>query len=104
MQINHYETLSVTELDINNEDTEINSLTDLPQNAIPENTTKNADVFAMNSIIEKFEARFALKLSSKDLLARQVVNDVFAFCSDVHSMKLELISTKLKEKFFFHFR
>ena len=57
------------------------------------------DTYEMNLAIKKFEAKFALKLFSKELLPQRVVNDMFGYSSDIHTMKLEVITTKLKEKF-----
>ena len=60
---------------------------------------KSTDIFALNQEIQKAEAMFALKLSSKNALSQEVVNDIFLFCSNIHEMKLELIQTRLDEKF-----
>ena len=90
------DSISLGDLDenVNNERVDMTILPDAP-----EDTLETVDIFALNLAIEKYEAKFALKLSSKHLLARTVVNDIFSFCSDIHAMKLDLITTKLKEKF-----
>ena len=57
------------------------------------------DINAIHTAIDRVEASFALKVSCKDLLPQDVVNDIFAFCSQIHSMKLEVITSELKELF-----
>ena len=49
---------------------------------------KSTDIFALNQEIQKAEAMFALKMSSKNALSQEVVNDIFRFCSNIHEMKL----------------
>ena len=76
---------------------ETNPLHDQP--TLPVQDSLNSSVFELSSNIEKFEASFALKLSSKYLLARNVIDDIFSYCANIHRMKLELITAKLNEKF-----
>lgn len=73
----------------------VDNLIDLP---IAQEVPK-VDINALHSAIEKAEASFALKVSSKNLLARHVVDDIFLFCSQIHSMKMEVITNELKEQF-----
>ena len=59
----------------------------------------HADISKLNSNIKKSECDFALKLSSKCLLSREVVNEVFNFCQGIHDLKMEFISAKLQKTF-----
>ena len=52
----------------------------------------------LNSTIKKSEALFALKCSSKYLLTREQVNDIFSFSGQMQSLKLELIKAYLHEQ------
>ena len=45
------------------------------------------------------EGLFALKLASKHLLPREVINDIMRFCGNIHSIKLECISSLLVKNF-----
>ena len=56
------------------------------------------NVYEINSSIQKQEALFALKLKSKHLLPREVINDIFAFCENIHASKVQLLSCQLEEK------
>ena len=82
---------SLTVADSDHEDQE--NATDQPD--LP----SNYDIIEMNNLIEKSEANYALKLSSKDLLSRQLVNEVFAQCANLHAMKLEFIENQLRRTF-----
>ena len=89
------------------EDVEPNSISDSDsshsdrehQIDLPVLQEQDNDIYAMNSLIEKTEAIFALKLCSKNLLPQEVVNDVFSFCAQIHEMKLELITKKLNDMY-----
>ena len=74
--------ISLADLDMNIERTN-NDFQAIPEANVPENTIKNIDISAMNLVIEKYEAKFALKLSSKHLLTREAINDIFTFCTDI---------------------
>ena len=52
---------------------------------------------SLNANIEKIEALFALKLTSKHLLSREVVNEVMSFCQNIHETKMSLITHHLKK-------
>ena len=60
-------------------------------------TTDN--LFKMNSIIKRNEALFALRLTAKASLSQEIVSEIFSFCEDIHKLKLEFITTKLKQDF-----
>ena len=57
------------------------------------------DLFKLKWVIEKNEALFALKLTSKYLLTREAVNDIFSFSRDIHSLKMEFITSKLEQSY-----
>ena len=52
-----------------------------------------------HSNIERREALFALKLTSKYMLTREAVADILTFCEDIHVSKTELIGEKLTQNF-----
>jgi hypothetical protein len=64
-----------------------------------ETSTFTPTSYSLNSTIEKKESLFALKLQSKHLLPREVINDILTYCGDVHSLKMECITSHLKENF-----
>ena len=84
------------ELDVNPEI--ISEINNLPLSQVSESVTAN-ELFHLNSIIAKNEALFALKLSSKYLLPREVVSDIFSFYRDSHSLKMEFITSKLNQTY-----
>ena len=61
-------------------------------------SSKITNVSNINNTIQKMEALFALKLSSKHLLSREVVDDIFSFCQEIHSTKMELLTSQAREK------
>ena len=57
------------------------------------------DMCEMSSKIEDIEALFALKVSSKHLLSREVVNEIFLFSEQIHARKIEYIKSHLLRNF-----
>ena len=49
--------------------------------------------------VKKSEGAFALKVSSKYTLSREVVNEIFSFSENIHSLKLDVILAQLKLDF-----
>ena len=45
------------------------------------------------------EALFCLKMTGKDMLAIDVVNDILEYCNAVHASKLKVITTQLKKDY-----
>ena len=85
------------ELDENSENN--NESNFIPNPNSNNKTVKSDDLFELNSVIEKNEALFALKLSSKYLLPIEVVNEIFSFNKDIHTLKMEFVTSKLKHSF-----
>ena len=57
------------------------------------------DIQELGNNIDYIESLFALKLGSKYLLPRDTINDIIKHCNNIHSMKMEYVSEKLKENF-----
>ena len=58
-----------------------------------------SQVLELNSIIEKMETLFALKITSKHLLSRDVVNEIMDFSNQIHSIKVKCITSQLRANF-----
>ena len=51
------------------------------------------------SALTHMEAIFCLKMTAKDMLAINVVNDILEYCNAVHASKLKVITTLLKKDY-----
>lgn len=75
---------------------------DIPEIHEEENVFTFEEIYAMNSEIEQNEAKFALKLSAKHLISREVISEIMSFCSEIHCLKMEFIKAQLHQKFANH--
>ena len=86
--------------DVESNSDELQETVDLALAQTQEKMVKShAEIAQLNAMIQSSEAKFALKMSSISLLPRHTVNDIFSFCDMIHQMKMELIVSKLENKF-----
>ena len=86
-----------------NSDSEIVDFSQLEGNAInidnePPNIA-STDLDTLDKLIQHTEGVFALKLDSKHLLPRHVIDEIMSFSNQIHELKLEYINEKLKQNF-----
>ena len=53
----------------------------------------------MHSSIDKMQAKFFLRLSSKHLLSQEVISDIHSYCEEIHKSKMDFVSLKLQNEF-----
>ena len=76
------------------------SLTPVHPTIVSENQESEAtEESKMYSTINHMESVFSLKLMAKHNLSQEVVNDIFCYTDDIHSMKVNAINHQLKRKF-----
>ena len=110
-EVNVDQVISDTDSDIE-QDTSIHQPSDSNLNEGSDNNQSNSidtadspalpsisDVLEMNSSIEHNEIFFALKCSSKHLLSQAVVNEIFSYSAEIHTMKMEFLKAQLLRQF-----
>ena len=59
----------------------------------------NLNKCTLDKVIQHTECLFALKMDSKHLLPRHVIDEIMSFSNQIHELKLEYINEKIKQNF-----
>ena len=94
--------LNVSITDSESEIVDSNLLEDNATATTIDNESHNAvstDLCTLDKVIQHTECLFALKMDSKHLLPRHVIDEILSFSNQIHELKLEYINEKLKQNF-----